>query len=74
MSIAPRPRILAVGDLAAERADAASATASVGTTSMWWMSRIGLAPPAPFSRASTIERPGPDSNRVAGIPSRSRIP
>ncbi len=35
---------------------------------------MAFAGPEPFSRASTIDRPGPDSKRLTGIPSRSRMP
>jgi predicted Rossmann-fold nucleotide-binding protein len=35
--------------------------------------RSGFAAPLPLRRARMIERPGPDSYRVTGTPSRSRM-
>ena len=40
---------------------------------MWCSSSKGLAVPLPFSRARTIDRPGPESYRFTGMPSRSRM-
>ena len=62
MSIVPRPHILPSAISRAERIVASSARDPSGTTSMWLSQQDRLAAAAvPFSRASTIERPGADS-------------
>ncbi len=73
MSMVPRPQIRPSA-ISPPNGSCCHRDGSVGTTSMWCINRMGLALPVPFKRASTIERPGPDSKRFAGIPSRSKIP
>ena len=41
---------------------------------MWFSRRIALPEPVPFSRASRMTRPAPDSNRLTPIPSRCSTP